>query len=470
MLKKIIKGLITNPVLIFLYWLSFYELAHMSRYGGETSRYIIMFSSVIAYIIIAAIQIVLITKKHMDIPIGAIWLSLCLVIICGITGFYGYKIYKDSSDYGTRLFWFLDDLKHVNKADFTDDNLYKDGISGILKDIDNKCSLPKQLYLSDTFKIEFSKDGRVNTIDALIYGRDDKGEDKSFLIYYDRNKSKYINIETGRYTNCTYSDDYLLEPFVETISALSLQSAVLNWSEENDFGVLYCGKRNWGFNDEGIVFIDENGKNIGVTPSDNGIIGYTVSVYVPGKEDKYTPLRYNLKNDELWSKSTDIPEEEKVINSGEEENTDTCMKGDKGYRLDIVNATLGTYYYSLSSTTDGGNTWSMLNEDPFNGEGGGAAGITFIDDNVGFIALSHNGGDSAEIFRSDDGGVTFTKVQLPESAETQYFDFPSMPKEKDGILMMEVGQGADGDYEGNCKGVFQSEDRGITWRFIRTEK
>lgn len=125
-------------------------------------------------------------------------------------------------------------------------------------------------------------------------------------------------------------------------------------------------------------------------------------------------------------------------------------------------------------TIRGGPEWQteVINEDPFLGQGGGAAGITFINSNLGFMALSHNGGDEAELYRTEDGGRTTTRVELPYSVMEEKpnpdepFDFPSMPYEKDGTLKMLIGQGADGDYHGGSKGLYQSTDQGKTWGFV----
>ena len=45
-----------------------------------------------------------------------------------------------------------------------------------------------------------------------------------------------------------------------------------------------------------------------------------------------------------------------------------------------------------------------------------------------------------------------------------------MPYEQDGTINMLVGQGADGDYNGNSKVLYQSKDQGITWEFIKEVK
>ena len=40
------------------------------------------------------------------------------------------------------------------------------------------------------------------------------------------------------------------------------------------------------------------------------IIGYTVSIFVPGKEQELVPARYNLISDASWSKSKTPPKED----------------------------------------------------------------------------------------------------------------------------------------------------------------
>ena len=43
---------------------------------------------------------------------------------------------------------------------------------------------------------------------------------------------------------------------------------------------------------------------------------------------------------------------------------------------------------------------------------------------------------------------------------------PEKVWEEDGILYMEAGQGADGDYynqDGFCHGLYHSDDWGVTW-------
>ncbi|MDU6792288.1 MAG: hypothetical protein E6427_06190 [Anaerococcus sp.] len=45
-----------------------------------------------------------------------------------------------------------------------------------------------------------------------------------------------------------------------------------------------------------------------------------------------------------------------------------------------------------------------------------------------------------------------------------------MPYEENGVLNVLVGQGSDGDYNGNSSALYQSKDNGITWEYIEEVK
>src|SRR5699024_6958415 len=111
----------------------------------------------------------------------------------------------------------------------------------------------------------------------------------------------------------------------------------------------------------------------------------------------------------------------------------------------------------------------LINEDPFRGDSGVATGVHFINEKIGFIGMSHNGGIEADLFRTEDGGLTFKKVQFPaqevplpfnEEASYQPFDFPNMPFQEKGKLILHVGQGSDGDYNKGIQAVYESNDLG----------
>ena len=93
--------------------------------------------------------------------------------------------------------------------------------------------------------------------------------------------------------------------------------------------------------------------------------------------------------------------------------------------------------------------------------------------NIGFIGVSRNGGCEGELYRTEDGGKSFSKIEFEGKIVTldnrtfiMPFDYPSIPYEKDGKLYLNMEQGADGDYDGNSSLVYSSNDKGVTWKYI----
>ena len=147
------------------------------------------------------------------------------------------------------------------------------------------------------------------------------------------------------------------------------------------------------------------------------------------------------------------------------------------YRLVAVDRALGSSFYVLVGTYDGKNC-DFVNPDPFNGSGGEARWITFIDKDLGFSCLAKSAGCYGHLYCTRDSGESFEMVEYPEheivlsnSASFNPFVMPERVYEEEGLLYLEVGQGADGDYyeeDGFCHGRYVSADRGKTWQFVET--
>lgn len=80
-----------------------------------------------------------------------------------------------------------------------------------------------------------------------------------------------------------------------------------------------------------------------------------------------------------------------------------------GWRFKILDAAAGSRFYGLQQTTDGGNTWEMINEDPFVGNIGVSEGLVFYDENNGIIGLTCAGQDWSNLYRTTDGGKLLQK-------------------------------------------------------------
>ena len=145
------------------------------------------------------------------------------------------------------------------------------------------------------------------------------------------------------------------------------------------------------------------------------------------------------------------------------------------YRMAVADAAAGSRMYVLLKSRDNGKNWYMTSAAPFGDDAGGSIEFTFINEALGFATLSHNGGDEAVLYVTKDGGKTYTEVTLKNNPEvtlgdTTYtpYDFPWMPYVEKDTLVLPVGQGADGDYDGgdaNKVARFISSDLGETFVF-----
>ena len=150
------------------------------------------------------------------------------------------------------------------------------------------------------------------------------------------------------------------------------------------------------------------------------------------------------------------------------------------YRLIAIDRAAGSNFYMLVATTDGGQSCYLVNEDPFIGCGGQAQWITFIDDTeLGFTCLSYSGGDEGYLFRTEDGGKTYTQINYPSAKVTfsdgsiyNPFVIPEKVWRENGKIYMLAGQSPNsGDYyneelEKHPSGLYESKDDGIIFEYV----
>ncbi|MGM9974809.1 MAG: WD40/YVTN/BNR-like repeat-containing protein [Clostridiaceae bacterium] len=471
---------VTHPIFILVYALAWYHLASLAQYGNKAKNLPILFLSVVFFIIWPIVYIVksrrAITSYRSKASFlkGTTWHLCALLILLAITVNYGAMIYHSATNYNGKLAWFISDLKNKRSVSFEKNNLYEDGLDGFINALDKKFGLPEELYISSSFDLKFSSDGTITSIDTFLYGKNEQGDKESYLVSYDSSKSNKITVYLRGYASEDYSEDKLLQPLVDTVKVIPFEEALKNWNQE-EYGILYYGDRSFGYNTDGIVYIDFQGNILKAEAAYSELKGYFVSLYVPEKEASYTPIRY-LLTENLASIPAEDPfsslNEPPSSKEPEDESLTSYISNNKGYRLTIVDAALGSRFFNLEGTEDGGKSWSEINSDPFLGNMGGDAGIKFIDDNLGFIILSKSGGSYGELYRTEDGGLSFEKVELPapqlEDTSLDYipFDFPEPPSIEGDKLILLVGQGQDGDYNGNSKGKYESIDKGKTWNYI----
>lgn len=491
---------VLNPLVLVLYGIACFYLYSLSQYGGVKRKAPIILGSVILLVlwflgcfykkykeskIIGENQEKLErTREESGTPkkigFSKVWFFIACFILLATTFITGIKIYQSAIPYNGKLSWFLQDLKNKRQVKFTHNNIYQYNIEGIFEAIESKVVLPKDLYLSSDFKLKFKKDGTITSFDTYLYGKNEDAETESFLISYDENKTDQIIIYLNGVVNADFNEKNKLQPFLNMMQWIPLENTVSPWSGE-EYGIVYAGVRNWGYNTEGIIYMDEEGNTRGEGIATREILGYTVSVYAPGKEDIHIPTRFIHDGIHFFPNDTDVDSDKNnkwevgySYNEGEET---FFLNKNLGYQLSVVDAALGSRFYALLQTQNGGQNWETINGDPYLNNTGVSSGITFINESLGFIGLSHSGGVRAELYRTNNGGLSYEEVSLPkieiplgENQLQEPYDFPEMPYEENGKLLLLVGQGQDGDYKGGVKALYQSEDKGKTWEYVKEEE
>ncbi|URZ08583.1 WD40/YVTN/BNR-like repeat-containing protein [Clostridium felsineum] len=472
--KKITKNQLTLSIInccvfVLVYFVFFYELNILCKYGRVGKITNILFGCLVFFIVWLIMLVTRLVKRPKNTlaeeeekgeeysRIKNKFTLIAVILAICVTGFYGTKIYHSGTKYNGKLAWYLEELKNKRLANFQHDNIYKDGIEGIIQDVNEKVHMPKKLYMVNNFTMKFDSNGKILSLDTFLYGKNDKGQLQTYLISYDRNKSDKIIIYLNGYAKPDYNKDKLLEPFFTLMKKAPLKKTVSNWSEKA-YSINYHGRKSFSSN---VIYLDSKGKIIENSDMNYKMVGYTLSVFVPEKLNEYQPVRYSL----IEGANKEIVEPYNEENSHEETNSSEKFYLSKkvGYRLEVVAAAAGSRSYALEKTTDRVN-WTTINQDPFNGDIGIASGITFLDSKLGFLGLSFSGGSRGELYRTNDGGISYKKVDFTSIKKDASFDLPTMPYKKGGKLYVLIGKGSDGD---KTKELYQSTDEGVTWKYIK---
>ena len=100
--------------------------------------------------------------------------------------------------------------------------------------------------------MSFDKDGTITRVSAYLYGQNEKGKDKTYLIDYDIDKSDKIVVQIAGYANADYDDDKKLDPMFTILEKSDCKMQVTQWNltyafadNPPEYEILYYGKRSF---------------------------------------------------------------------------------------------------------------------------------------------------------------------------------------------------------------------------------
>ena len=186
----------------------------------------------------------------------------------------------------------------------------------------------------------------------------------------------------------------------------------------------------------------------------------------------------NMNNQIMYSKDKGETWELKEYNGEGNPMYLQFLNADTGYLVEVVDAALGgERFIEILKTQDGGENWTSVGTGPNeNGSIRDGAQFKMFDETIGFMVNPISAGEKATLYKTTDGMKTLTEVQIP--AQTlkdttlnlnwkDVYDTPEMPYiNENNELILVVGQGSDGDYNGGTKAAYKSNDFGNTWTFI----
>ena len=495
-MKYIYKICVKMSLVCYIFTL--YQLWHLCQYGGLRSHMSALGLGIAGFGITMILWLVSRrnnqkedSEESMKNRIFQIEVSIFIMA----TLFAGGCIAYSAIPYHGALSWEIDEWMRKKEIKLEHNNLFENGVEGVLMDLDEALELPEELYIANKYQVTFDESGTIQSIYAFIYGKKEDGEKKTYLIDYDADDSSNMTVWIDGNVNGEYEEDMRLSPMIEILKNSNWRNQVKRWAESFEeqqiYELLYFGRRSFN-SDEGLRYVPGDADGDGVETGTNHfvqlrtggeIVGFEVFLYIP-ELNSVTPVRYIMEPEYISQKELDQENTMQQVDEAKDKEDWTVDQKDgtmyffwnenNGWRLVVTDAATGSRFYVMEKTVDGGTTWERINEDPFHGQLGVAEGLMFFDENFGVAGLTGASQSGSILFITRDGGRSFEEMKLPMSTVTELpesakeygftvenYDYLNMPeKDADALTVMVTTDAAENDGI-----VFQSKDDGVTWEY-----
>lgn len=451
-MKMFIKNLL-NPFFIFIYMIFVYILYQLSKYGrGFFSGDIIILTVCgLALFIWFIISIIFAYQKKEIMTISyKYYLKIAIIIMLVVTSWSGYKIFRMATRYEGELGFYLNDFFNKKQLTITNDNLFDGGFLTFIDDLIKKFDISDKIYLNDSFELKYNSDGMIQSFNFMIYDNNKN----TYLVSYQKNNENKVTVHLNNYLDMDFDDKNDFQPLLDALKVIPYKESLIKNQEL--YHILYFGQRDWGYNNTGIHYIDRTGHII--TPlQTRQIIGYTISIE-PIMSGTTNPYRYIYVNDIEKIPETSPQQNTPPLSEVPQDSSSLSSKiMNITYELYVSDAAAGSRFYSLKKTDENGTT--VINKNPFLDNIGVANGIHFFNQKLGFISITNASNDHCEVYRTQDGGLTFKQIELKNTGD---YDYLQIPYEDNGHYIMKVSKGSQSDSDTDYI-IYRSKDLGQTW-------
>ena len=471
-----------NPIAIILFYKFMNVLSALCMYGGIRRRVPTIAGCGLLLFIWFVLWTLIYHKKfkcsecRFPKTLFRIIFRMELMVLLTIVVFFGTRIIESGMKYNGKLSWKIDEWIRSKKITLEHNNIYEDGIEGIFEDLETKLDLPEELYLVNQFSVKFNYEGTITDIYSFFYGRDDSGKTRTYLLDYSNRKSDKMTVWMDGNAGGEYDEADKMQPLFDLMNHVDLKNELSRYNNEQsscDFELKYFGYREITSSTD-LCVLDQDGASIPLDSvlTENGkYSGYEFAVYTPDKDgvlvsrymDGYHRIIIDESEPEVKyeiGKSTSVREDGSVY---------YLINESKGWRLVVIDAAAGSRWYVIESTSDGGKNWNRIEPDPFNGELSGVAdSIQFLDEQIGFVLMSGASESHSRLYRTTDGGNSFSMVELPielidvEIPDLAEHDYITMPYVENSVLKVSLRL-----EKYDCGSIyFESRDNGETWYYV----
>ena len=365
--------ILLNPVFIVVCALGLHFLYQLCQYGGlrRNAPWVLGCAlGGLAWILLWTVLYFLRKKRFSEAEMAeqsSSWKKGLLVVLtveilglAAVGGFYGTKIAESAVPYNGKLSWKIQEWRSSRKIKLEQDNVYESGVSGIFEDLGEKIDLPEELYIINPFSLTYGGDGEILKFYGFFWGKDEGGEEHTYLLDYDRAKDRRMTVWLDGEGDSREYPGKRFMPFLELMDGVRLQS-ITGALAENDmtFQIRYAGYESITDPARTLVF-NANGE----------VMGEGLEQRKEAYLAQLTACRGEELVGEIWLANgwryadTTQEKKEKEIGSCYMDRADESwyfyLNEEEGWRLRVLDAAAGSRYYVMDHTKDGGASFQKV--------------------------------------------------------------------------------------------------------------